>query len=208
MRAKILKNDKGFTLIEMAIVLVIIGLILGAVIKGKDVLNSAKQKKFYNNSIKEWELTLASYFDRTGNMLGDGTVNGGSAAAANGRFDNLYINGTLDDEIRKVGLTVPTSTGPTSGQYVFTGAYSGPTTINFYLQNYTSTSAATGAGGNNNILRMISVPVDLAIALDTIIDGSMTPDSGSFRIYPDSLTEWPDASATTVQQAYYIIDLP
>ncbi|BHH84487.1 type II secretion system protein [Desulforhopalus sp. 52FAK] len=208
MRAKLLRNDKGFTLIEMAIVLVIIGLILGAVIKGKDVLNSAKQKKFYNNSIKEWELTLASYFDRTGNMLGDGTDNAGTAATANGRFDSQYIYGNLDDQIRKIGLTVPTSTGPTSGQYLFTGAYSGPTTVNFYLQNYTSTSTATGASGNNNILRFISLPVDLAIALDTIIDGSISPDSGSFRIYPDSNTEWPNASTTTVQQAYYIIDLP
>ncbi len=31
-------NNKGFTLIEMAIVLVIIGLILGAVTKGKDMI--------------------------------------------------------------------------------------------------------------------------------------------------------------------------
>lgn len=210
MKTKILRNDKGFTLIEMAIVLVIIGLILGAVIKGKDVLNSAKQKKFYTSAVREWELSIASYYDRTGMMLGDGTANGGTQAANNGRFDSLYIYGTLDATLRKVGLTVPTSTGPTSGEFLFTGAFSGPTTVNLYLRNYTSTSTATGASGNNNLLQLYTIPIDLAIALDTIIDGSTSPNSGQFRIYPDSLTEWPNASTADplTTTASYIINLP
>lgn len=208
MQKKILRNDKGFTLIEMAIVLVIIGLILGSVIKGKDVLNSAKHKKFYNNAIKEWELTLASYYDRTGLLLGDGTANGGTAATANGAFDNFYIYGTLDTRLQQVGLTVPSSTGATSGQYTFKGISSGTQSVNLYLQNYNSTSTVTGAGGNYNILRLINLPVDLAISLDTIVDGSSSPDSGNFRIYPDSNTAWPDASTTGTTQGFYIIDLP
>jgi len=32
------RNEKGFTLIEMAIVLVIIGIIIGAVLKGQDMV--------------------------------------------------------------------------------------------------------------------------------------------------------------------------
>ena len=89
MRKSSLRNEKGFTLIEMAIVLVIIGLILGAVIKGKDVINSAKQKNFYASFVKSWELAIASYYDRTGNLLGDGLINGGTAATANGVFDTI-----------------------------------------------------------------------------------------------------------------------
>ncbi len=80
-------DERGFTLIEMAIVLVVIGLVLGAVVKGKDVINSAKQKKFYTRYLKQWELSVASYYDRTGNLLADGTVNGGSETSKNGRFD-------------------------------------------------------------------------------------------------------------------------
>ncbi|WP_182075354.1 type II secretion system protein [Deefgea sp. CFH1-16] len=38
------KKKRGFTLVEMAIVLVIIGLILGAAFKGKDLIDSAKVK--------------------------------------------------------------------------------------------------------------------------------------------------------------------
>ena len=42
------RNEKGFTLVELAIVLVIIGIILGAVLKGQELINSAKIKRVYN----------------------------------------------------------------------------------------------------------------------------------------------------------------
>ncbi len=39
------RNQSGFTLIEIAIVLVIIGLLLGGVMKGQELINSAKVKE-------------------------------------------------------------------------------------------------------------------------------------------------------------------
>ena len=40
-----MKNKQGgFTLVEIAIVLVIIGLLLGGVLKGQELINSAKVK--------------------------------------------------------------------------------------------------------------------------------------------------------------------
>ena len=66
-----LTNNKGFTLIEMAIVLIIIGIIIGAVVKGKDVIRSAEQKKIYTKLLNAWELSYNSYYDRTGWILGD-----------------------------------------------------------------------------------------------------------------------------------------
>ncbi|HZW86330.1 MAG TPA: prepilin-type N-terminal cleavage/methylation domain-containing protein, partial [Gallionella sp.] len=38
------RSQSGFTLIEIAIVLVIIGLLLGGVLKGQELINSAKVK--------------------------------------------------------------------------------------------------------------------------------------------------------------------
>jgi len=40
------KQQSGFTLVEIAIVLVIIGLLLGGVLKGQELINSAKVKNF------------------------------------------------------------------------------------------------------------------------------------------------------------------
>ena len=42
-------KQSGFTLIEIAIVLVIIGLLLGGVLKGQELINSAKIKNVAND---------------------------------------------------------------------------------------------------------------------------------------------------------------
>ena len=39
-------RQRGFTLVEIAIVLVLIGIILGAVLKGGDLIDNAKEKQF------------------------------------------------------------------------------------------------------------------------------------------------------------------
>ncbi|MFT5700361.1 MAG: prepilin-type N-terminal cleavage/methylation domain-containing protein [Desulforhopalus sp.] len=207
MKTKILKNDKGFTLIEMAIVLVIIGLILGAVIKGKDVLNSAKQKKFYTTFVKEWELSVASYFDRTGNLLGDGTTNGGSATTKNGRFDNVsgvdFTN--INDALKAVGLTEIVSNVTSNGQYTYTGTYSGSATMTMHLYYLYSHREKR----SRNALYFTGMPTDLAIAIDTMVDGEADAEKGNWRQYTDSNgATWPNAETTTTVNAAYTINLP
>jgi len=64
------KKQKGFTLIELSIVLIIIGLLLAAVMKGRDLIRSAQQKKFYNQFINAWVLAYQQFNDRTGYVLG------------------------------------------------------------------------------------------------------------------------------------------
>ncbi len=207
----ILRNNKGFTLIELAIVLVIIGLILGSVLKGKDLINSAKQKNFYTSFLKNWQLSVASYYDRTGFMLGDAIKNGGTATAVNGVFDNVSganfgnANG-IDATLKKVGLEVPQSNTANSGQFSFKGANSGSRTITMSLYNlYSHTELRY-----DNRLYLSSVPTDLAIGLDKIIDGQMDSVKGSFRQYPDNTDPtggWPDASTTAVVNCSLLIDL-
>lgn len=67
---EMIRNQKGFSLVEMAIVLVIIGLILGAVLKGQELINSARMKRLYN---LEQEVSAATntYMDKYGKYQGD-----------------------------------------------------------------------------------------------------------------------------------------
>ncbi|QLG87016.1 prepilin-type N-terminal cleavage/methylation domain-containing protein [Chitinibacter bivalviorum] len=67
-----MKNkQQGFTLVELAIVLVIIGLILGMAFKGKDLIDGAKVKNMqaqYNKIVAAFNI----YYEKYGNYPGDG----------------------------------------------------------------------------------------------------------------------------------------
>jgi len=64
-----MKKQTGFTLIELAIVLVIIGLILGAILKGQDLMINARGKKFAN-WVKGWQTLQLTHLDRKGRYAG------------------------------------------------------------------------------------------------------------------------------------------
>jgi prepilin-type N-terminal cleavage/methylation domain-containing protein len=62
-------NQQGFTLIEMAIVLVVIGLIIAAVGVGKDTMRNAEYTKVYNKFVEPWKQAAYNAFDRTGTVM-------------------------------------------------------------------------------------------------------------------------------------------
>jgi len=64
------KKRKGFTLIELAIVLVIIGIILGAILKGQELIHNAKAKRLQND-LRGLEAAVWTYYDRKSAFPGD-----------------------------------------------------------------------------------------------------------------------------------------
>jgi len=98
------RNQSGFTLIEIAIVLVIIGLLLGGVMKGQELINSAKVKNLAAD-FKNTSLYIYSYQDKYRSLPGDDAqatshVTGATIATAsavavgNGRIDGAWDNYT------------------------------------------------------------------------------------------------------------------
>jgi len=86
------KSQKGFTLIEMSIVLVIIGLIIGGILKGQEIIESSRSK----NVLAEVERIRAAgntFFDRYKALPGDFALSSTristSALVANGDGDGI-----------------------------------------------------------------------------------------------------------------------
>ncbi|MBI4826432.1 MAG: prepilin-type N-terminal cleavage/methylation domain-containing protein [Nitrospirae bacterium] len=102
-----MREQKGFTLIELAIVLVIIGIIIGAVLKGQDLIESARIKKF-DNSLREWETAVWTYVDRKGTFPGDTNSNGiiGDTAASDYSAGEDIVNANFINSPDTNPLTV------------------------------------------------------------------------------------------------------
>lgn len=70
-----MKEEKGFTLIELAIVLIIIGVIISIVLKGQDIVESSRMKKF-ETEVRHWRTSAWYFLDRKGTFPGDEDRNG------------------------------------------------------------------------------------------------------------------------------------
>jgi prepilin-type N-terminal cleavage/methylation domain-containing protein len=111
------RNQSGFTLIEIAIVLVIIGLLLGGILKGQELINSAKIKNLATD-FRNIPVYIYGYQDKFKALPGDdkdvvthlgasatlatgpATCNNGAAApcTGNGVIDGLWNSTTTTDE--------------------------------------------------------------------------------------------------------------
>lgn len=93
------KYQSGFTLVEIAIVLVIIGLLLGGVLKGQELINSAKVKNLAND-FRTIPLYIYGYQDKFKRLPGDdanvATRFGSDGKAATGPDKHTLGNGIIE----------------------------------------------------------------------------------------------------------------
>lgn len=121
------KTQRGFTLIEIAVVLVIIGLLLGGVLRGQELINSARSKNLVQE-IRSVATMVYSYQDRFGRLPGDDPsannhVGGTAATTPAGEQGNGQINGDWDS-------TTPTDESVLFWQHVrLANLATGPTVL-------------------------------------------------------------------------------
>lgn len=186
---KIMQDSQGFTLIEMAIVLIIIGIIIGAVVKGKDVVKSAEQKKLYTQFLREWQTAYNNYYDRTGWILGD--TNTADNSGTRDGHASTASSANLQSQLQRVGLTVPSAGpggDPTVWTYVDSQGVQRTLTLRFVYD-----------AGLGNFIRIQTMPADLGMAWDRIIDGAQDGTAGDFLYTSNTgaaaanIAAWPQA---------------
>jgi len=205
------KRVPGFTLVEMAIVLVIIGIILAGIMKGRDIVRGSQVKQFSQGFAQKWVTIAATYYDKVGQQLYDGVPNGSTLMpTVDGRMDTGAPTGDtarsfLLNALRKVGITPCTliksdledwtnpGTTPTTGdcggyniyERMVEGEHTGKSRVQVGFANI-----QIGAGGPiRNVVFFENVPADVAIGLDTLVDGQADGQNGVCQLVETFATE-------------------
>lgn len=199
------KAQSGFTLVEIAIVLVIIGLLLGGVLKGQELIENGRVKNAAND-MNGIVAAYNSYLDRYRKVPGD-----------DGPVANLTARGTA-----WVGMAAGNNNGildVNAGQ-TFTGGGEGATFFRHLRASgfITGNPADVGVnalpvnawGGRLGVINVAvqgrvaarvmvclgSVPGKAAAALDVQLDDGR-PDNGSFRATEGANNVVPGGGAAT-----------
>jgi len=200
-------RQTGFTLVEIAIVLVIIGLLLGGILKGQELINSARVKNLAND-FRTIPTYIYGYQDKFKALPGDdgaasSHVNGATnATTPAGSINNGLINGawnstTASDEsflfwqhVRLANLAPgPTDTGDAT--YLPINAVNGRMGI-------TSPSTGQTVAGLTGTYMICSGGIQgkFAKQLDIQMDDGNTA-TGSMRVVTDGTASGGTAVATT-----------
>ena len=184
-------QQSGFTLVEIAIVLVIIGLLLGGILKGQELINSAKAKS-YASDFRTIQAALYGFQDRFKGIPGDlaaantkislATLATSPGTVGNGQIEGVWDSITNTDEsclvwqhLRLAGFMAGNTTVncATGNPYIQSNADGGRIGIS-------STIPITGMTGSYYICSS-GVLGKIAKQLDTQLDDGVA-NTGSFRI--------------------------
>ena len=186
------KSQKGFTLVEIAIVLVIIGLLLGGILKGQEMITQAKIKNVIND-FNGVTVAVTSYQDRYRALPGDdgnATTRWTTQNPASGNGDGVILgkyNATVAgaapaaaeesnlfwQHLRIAGFVPGLTTGAGSGTQ--------PTNAAGGMIGVESGAPGTnGLGFTSLIVCFANLPEKVASAVDGQMDDS-NPASGQVR---------------------------
>jgi prepilin-type N-terminal cleavage/methylation domain-containing protein len=194
------KKQSGFTLVELAIVLVIIGLILAAVLKGQEMIQNAKVKNLAND-LRSISAAYYSYQDRYKAIPGDdkdAATHLGQAVTPVGNGDGI-ITGAFSDNAATVASESQyfVRDARLSGFLTGTATLSTAPAIVNSVGGLLGVQGGTVYGMTGNVVCAGNVPWKLAQALDVMLDDGNS-DTGIVRTGATSTTPNTPTATTAV----------
>jgi prepilin-type N-terminal cleavage/methylation domain-containing protein len=209
-RCNMLRSKKGFTLVELAIVLVIIGIILGAILKGQSLIQNAKAKKV-QAQMKNMEAYAWTFFDRYGYAPGDCDRNG---------LINNALNTTSSELTELSTSTAAPTTFCTGGGGDADTFYSdlkyakiiASTSPNRDLARHVFGDVCTAGyrnigGVNYNAIACYNIPNWVAQLIDRNIDGAADSNDGRVRL-ANNAASYPTNNSQNVNILYFYDKAP
>lgn len=185
-----LNKQSGFTLIEIAIVLLIIGLLLGGIMKGQEMINSARVRSIATDltgiqtawvSFQDRYRTLPGDFSKASTHIAAGTVDGN----ANAKIDDANEAGAVWQHLALSGFISGDFDGAAAGATSDTSCAETTCPSNPYSGFYKITNSTNALGATNAAHELATggnLPVIVAYELDMKIDDGQ-PDSGKVRAF-------------------------
>lgn len=190
MKKVVRASQQGFTLIEIAVVLVIIGALLGGVLQGTKLIENSKVKKAVGE-INGITAAYNAYQDKYGRQPGDdgnlaainarggdwtsvpraGNLNGAVQVAADVTFTGANENWAFWQHLRAASLITGDHTANSGATVYPTNSYGGRIGV---------TNASVMGGLNGLKVCLSQVPGSSALAMDSQMDDG-SPDSGRLR---------------------------
>lgn len=210
------KGQRGFTLVELAIVLVIIGIILGAILKGTELINNAKVKRLQND-LKGIEAAMWTYYDRQGRMPGDCNRNGiiefGLTAGTNGSGLGYTTTATPTTDYCATTATSENNANRSWSdmrvQRVLSYATPNTDLARHNFNDFFAIGSITSGANTYNAIAVFGIPAWAAKMIDIAIDGSADGTAGRVRNFSTSATgsAWPgDATNDQIVSVIYFFD--
>ncbi|MGB8715209.1 MAG: prepilin-type N-terminal cleavage/methylation domain-containing protein [Rhodanobacteraceae bacterium] len=183
------RKTSGFTLLELSVVLVIIGLIIGAVTIGKDVQRNAAYQRIATQFVQGWAIAYDTFATNNGIVIADSPSNPtGMVNAATGA---PLCGNNLRAAMQAAGIAMPSGRSEGSEtQAVYLDSHGIPQEMAVCFENVNwsipGTTPGTYVTRKRNVMTLTGLTPSMAKLLDHHFDGRLDARFGKLREQTDA----------------------